>query len=144
MANITNAQLFSFRNFAAGTMITCGNNRIVAHTLTDDGARRITASLHGHTVFTLRERPDNLATLDVDHCGYMTSTTIAAINDFLGAADIRARASRAGGTFSLYSRDIGRLEAKQGNEAMPINAEVDLVTGQLVRPMGWTFTAKAA
>lgn len=84
------------------TLVTVGNNRQIMRVADHDGAPRFKCYLHGHCVAEIK--PLTLGTLraDVflDTCGYRTTTTIAAMKDFMGAFGISGGASRAGGELS--------------------------------------------
>ena len=142
MANLKTTEHFDFANFAPDTVETIGNNRQVTHLFSPSGNQMITGRLHGHTVFTLRKmgisgRPD-LAFLCLDNCGYMTATTVSAVNDFLDAANINARVSRAKGDWTLTSNGKTYI-ARQGRESLPLDLIVNLVTGEVTGTSGWTI-----
>jgi len=124
MAQISATELFRFENFNPKLIgMTVGNNRAVSHTVTahtdKDGVTRVTAksitgSLHGHPVFELRklgttDLNDERYSLTIDTCGYMTSTTRSAMQDFLRASGLNASVSIAGGELqvSLIFKDTG-------------------------------------
>jgi hypothetical protein len=99
MAIISNAHLFAFAFFKAGTDKAVGNNRRVLH-VAGEHSDKIIGTLHGHPVFCLsRHKEGGKYTLTLDTCGYLTTTTVAAIKDFLFAAGLCGRVSRAGGEF---------------------------------------------
>lgn len=132
MAKITSTELFRFENFDRDIIgKPVGNNRTVTHSnrfQTDsDGmvrrsARQITGSLHGHAVVTLSEIYDhattggNLYRLKLDTCGHPTSTTRAAMADFMAAMGFKAQVSMAGGELScaLFFKDGGQHRLKSG------------------------------
>jgi hypothetical protein len=87
MAKITHAALFDFVNFVPGLRKKVGNNREVMHVRCAH-EDQIIGLLHGSAVFTMtRHNPGSLdGELILDHCGYPTVTTAAAIKDFGAAA----------------------------------------------------------
>ena len=82
---------------APGVSVTVGNNR----TITRDESGAFVCRLHGHPVVTITPKgASGIAYVRLDVCGYLTTTTVAAMSDFLGAFGISAAASRAGGFLS--------------------------------------------
>lgn len=86
-----------------------GNNREMS--VTQSGS--IVGVLHGTIVFTYNKRNGHLI---VTTGGYLTVTTVAAINDFLGVCGLPYKASRAGGEFALMQQ--GEVIATGDNEIM--------------------------
>lgn len=108
MARIEQTELFRFENFDTNIHgKTVGHNRTVSHARTARGMT-IIGALHGHAIFELtlerdREAPQNdRYRLRLDHCGYPTRTTRAAMADFLRAAGIRGAVSMAGGELNAW------------------------------------------
>ena len=84
-----------------GHAVKVGNNRTITRDKRDGGAIVFTCRLHGAPVVKVTPHGDNgTATVRLDACGYLTTTTIAAMGDFIAAFGIRGRASRAGGILS--------------------------------------------
>jgi hypothetical protein len=106
MAQLKNAQLFSFNSFDASVKgKPVGNNRTVTHVQCEH-ERQIIGSLHGHAIMWLALGDgEDKPRVYLDTCGYLTTTTIAAMNDFLNAAQLQIRASRAGGSLSVMGGD---------------------------------------
>ncbi len=73
-----------------------GHNR----TIYKPQADLLYCSLHDHTVAIFRKAVDGGFDVTLDHCGWMTTTTMRAIKDFLGFAGISAGVSRAKGKFT--------------------------------------------
>jgi hypothetical protein len=86
------------------TQVKVGHNRTVILLTDAFGETRIVCRLHGHAIVTIRRKPGSWqALVDLDTCGYLTTTTISAMNDFLKAFDIAATASCAGGVLTARS-----------------------------------------
>lgn len=109
MAKINHPHLFTFDHFESGTRKTVGNNRQVSHSQ-QGWEDIITGTLHGHAIFTLKRFRQGTMhtpsfvefyTLTLNTCGYATTTTRAAMADFLKAAGIRAGVSMAGGELNV-------------------------------------------
>lgn len=80
-----------------GTTVTIGHNR----TVTQDEPNRFTCRLHGHPVARVVNHSNaGTASVTLDSCGWLTTTTVAAMNDFMRAFGIHGSASRAGGVLS--------------------------------------------
>lgn len=81
---------FSLDKIRENSSVTVGNNRTIA---VNDGV--FCGFLHGNEIFQveLDENDPHAALVCLDHCGYMTSTTIRAMNDFLEYFGLRAKAS---------------------------------------------------
>jgi hypothetical protein len=81
----------------AGQLVTVGNNRQIAR----DESGAFTCYLHGSPVARIKcEGASGITRVDLDSCGFMTATTVAAMRDFLAAFGITAGVSRAGGRLS--------------------------------------------
>lgn len=81
----------------AGQLVTVGNNRQIAR----DESGAFTCYLHGSPVARIKcEGASGIAHVELDSCGFMTATTIAAMQDFLAAFGVSADVSRAGGRLS--------------------------------------------
>jgi hypothetical protein len=86
----------------AGTRVNVGHNLDIEPRLRDDGFKVFDCYLHGSTVSrVLPHGSSGGASVWLDDCGYLTATTIAAMNDFMRAFGIRGSASRAGGKLSV-------------------------------------------
>lgn len=139
MAQIESTELFRFENFDATIAgKTVGNNRTVTHrhnTVTaDDGVTRkdcleIVGALHGHPVFRMRKfNPKDAETwstthsLRLDTCGYLTTTTRAAMDDFLRAAGLRSKVSIAGSELNcwLFFKDGGSHKLRTNGQCITV------------------------
>jgi hypothetical protein len=81
----------------AGQLVTVGHNRQIAR----DESGAFTCYLHGAPI--VKARPHGASgtiTLKLDACGYLTTTTVAAMRDFMAAFGVAGSASRAGGKLS--------------------------------------------
>lgn len=81
-----------------GKLYTVGNNRIVKYQ-----SRVFSGYLHGHEIIQYNAFEDKLC---VDDCGYPSSTTRKAINQFFDFFSIPARFSLAKGKCSLYYEGV--------------------------------------
>jgi hypothetical protein len=83
-------------------VMTVGNNRTVECVwISSKGAGKFRCRLHGHEIVTATTHgAGGTVTIHLDACGYLTSTTIAAMRDFMGAFGVAGSASRAGGILS--------------------------------------------
>jgi hypothetical protein len=80
-----------------GQLVTVGNNRQIAR----DESGAFVCYLHGSAVARIKcEGASGIARVALDSCGYLTTTTLAAMRDFLGAFGVTAGVSRAGGRLS--------------------------------------------
>lgn len=92
-----------------GTVVTVGHNR----TITQEESGRFTCRLHGHPVAVIVTHGSaGTASVTLDSCGWLTTTTIAAMRDFLHAFGIHGSASRAGGVLSVRYFADGWCERK--------------------------------
>jgi hypothetical protein len=95
MANLRNLD----RIFTApiGTAVTVGHNRTIEQT----EPNRFTCRLYGHPIVVVTAHgAAGTASVELDACGYLTTTTIAAMGDFMRAFGVAGSASRAGGILS--------------------------------------------
>lgn len=86
-----------------GESLKVGHNRVV----TKKGDT-FACALHGHVVawvVPLKEHP--LCRVTLDDCGYLTSTTISAMCDFMRLFGVAGKASRAGGVLSVRYKRYG-------------------------------------
>ena len=133
MAKLKNIEVFSFdtANPRHGAMVTVGNNRAV---MTDcelrDGAevRRVKCFLHGHCVATFTQTwyssmrhsgvdVDPVAMfVKLDTHGWNTTTTRAAINDFLAAMRAEASVSMKGGKLGAEWRNLAAETCRDVHE----------------------------
>lgn len=80
-----------------GTVVTVGHNRTIEQT----EPNRFTCRLHGHPVaMVVNHGGAGTVSFTLDSCGYLTTTTIAAMGDFMAAFGVAGSASRAGGVLS--------------------------------------------
>lgn len=93
MANLKN--LHKIPALADGERVTVGNNR----TIERKGPSYV-CRLHGNPSFTLRARASGYADIFLDTCGWLTATTVQAMQDFAGALGVSLGVSRAGGVLS--------------------------------------------
>lgn len=99
MASIRN--LDSVWTAPEGRAVTVGNNRTITRDRRADGATVFTCRLHGSPVVTVTPHgAAGTVSIKLDACGYLTTTTCAAMRDFLHAFGIVAGVSRAGGVLS--------------------------------------------
>jgi hypothetical protein len=100
MANLSNLdRVFKLK---PGESVTVGNNRRIERLALQDGAGdRFNCYLHGSPVARIIcNGAGGIAFVKLDACGYLTTTTIAAMRDFMGAFGVAGSASRAGGILS--------------------------------------------
>ena len=102
MAIIKKLEMFSF-DFDKNDGATVGNNRMIERRRADDERPTIRCFLHGHNVATFKKMDDGIQ-VSLSPCGYLTHTTMSAIDDFCSAMGLPYRASRAGGKFTVWSR----------------------------------------
>lgn len=110
MAKIRHPHLFRFEHFESGKRATVGNNRTVEHEQRETASglpvRVIKGRLHGHCIFHVETYPLRsgavVLQITLDTHGYQTSTTRAAMEDFLKAAGIRAGVSLARGELRVW------------------------------------------
>lgn len=101
MAQITKKHLFTF-NRAPDTGATVGNNRALC--LSSPGYLEF--YLHGSSIGQAILE-DGEVRFILDPCGWLTTTTCAAMRDFLKACDIVGGVSRAGGKLSGRFKQCG-------------------------------------
>lgn len=94
------ARIKNFPRGETSRRITVGNNRQAEVT---NGTTR--CYLHGHNVATFRAD----GRVELDTCGYMTSTTRQAMNDFLHAMGLHAGVSFAGGNVTVTGPDAAQV-----------------------------------
>lgn len=90
--------------------VTIGHNR----TIYKPQSYLLYCSLHGNTVAIFRKAADGSFYVSLDHCGWLNTTTMRAMKDFLGFAGISAGVSRAKGKFSAryqIKRDVWLAQA---------------------------------
>lgn len=108
MAQLKNTHVFTFCDEVNnGALVTVGNNRLARterETLPNgDEVRRVRCYLHGHNVATFSQtwykapggfdHDPRAVDVELDACGYLTTTTRAAMNDFIGAMRVSGSAS---------------------------------------------------
>lgn len=92
-----------------GTAVTVGHNR----TVTQDEPNRFTCRLHGHPVArVVTHGRAGTASVTLDSCGWLTTTTVAAMRDFMHAFGLVVSPSRAGGVLSARYFADGWCERK--------------------------------
>ena len=83
-----------------GQAVTVGNNRAITRE-TRGGNQVFVCRLRGSPVVVATPHGGNgTITIRLDVCGYLTTTTISAMRDFMGAFGVAGSASRAGNTLS--------------------------------------------
>lgn len=134
MAQLKNTHVFTFRDVVNnGALVTVGNNRQARterETLaTGDEVRRVCCYLHGYNVATFSQHwykapggfdhDPRAVFVELDTCGFMTTTTRAAMKDFLDAMRVSGSASVARGELSArymgmdaQYHDIGDKQAR--------------------------------
>lgn len=117
MAHLKNLDAFTFNQaqFAALKSAQVGHNRMV--TLTPEG--ELQCRLHGHKVASFKGGADGLE-VTLDHCGWLTTTTMAAMSDFLAAMGVWGNVGRAKGVFTAFWmdwRDTTSKAYKEGYQA---------------------------
>jgi hypothetical protein len=107
MAKLNHTELFTLDRAAwhnRGGRIIVGNNRTLEYTAGGDLVFR----LHGSVIAQMFIKNERRRVL-LDTCGYLTTTTISAMNDFLNAIGSNCRASRAKGHFTVRTSDGGSI-----------------------------------
>jgi hypothetical protein len=97
----------------AGQLVTVGNNRQIAR----DESGAFTCYLHGAPI--VKARPHGASgtiTIRLDACGYLTTTTIAAMRDFMAAFGVAGSASRAGGNLSARWHDGETWQERESSD----------------------------
>lgn len=95
------AKIKNFPRGETNRRITVGNNRQAEVT---NGTTR--CYLHGHNVATFHAD----GRVELDTCGYLTTTTRQAMNDFLRAMRLQAHVSFARGDITITGRDAAQVE----------------------------------
>lgn len=116
MAKLKNThKIFDLAN---GQAMTVGNNR----TITRDSGNEFTCRLHGHPVVKVKVLSpcSGNVVLWLDSCGYLTTTTINAMGDFMRAFGVSGIASRAGGKLSArwFADGWKERQAEEGVEML--------------------------
>lgn len=111
-----------------GESVTVGNNRTVTRE-TRDGNPVFVCRLHGAPIVVAIPHGENgTITIRLDACGYLTTTTILAMGDFMGAFGVAGSASRAGGVLSARWYLDGWFERESlDGESMSLTADRDPV-----------------
>jgi hypothetical protein len=95
---------------------TVGNNRQVRrYTADHTNKMRVACYLHGHNIATFECINANRVEVFLTTCGFMTSTTRRAMNDFLREMGIKGRVSFAGGKMTVRYTD-GPMRAREKDE----------------------------
>lgn len=112
---------------APGALVKVGNNRHICRAPFGKGGEGFTCFLHGAPIVTVIPHGANgTATVRLDACGYLTTTTIAAMRDFMRAFGIRGSASRAGGILSArWYQDGWHDRESSDGESMSFAADRD-------------------
>lgn len=100
MAQLRNTKYFTFdpKVWGARSSVTVGHNRVLRF---ENGILpKLTGELHGHVVFQATQALSGTIMISLNHAGWLTTTTIAAIGDFMEGLGISGSASRAKGIFS--------------------------------------------
>jgi hypothetical protein len=99
MAKLDN--LDSVLTASAGTTVKVGHNRTITREVRRDGTVSFWCRLHGSPVVIVTPQGSSgRAIVKLDTWGYLTTTTVAAMRDFMRAFGIKGNASRAGGKLS--------------------------------------------
>ena len=108
-----------------GVSITVGNNRTITRDTRADGAQVFICRLHGVPVVVATPHgTGGTVTIRLDSCGYLTTTTIAAMRDFMRAFGVAGSASRAGGVLSArWYQDGWKERESSDGESMGFAAD---------------------
>ena len=88
--------------FNGDQIMTVGHNRQIRKCRGPVSNRlRIACYLHGNLIATFERLSATHCEVMLSTCGYMTTTTRRAMNDFIGAMGIKGRVSFAGGTMTV-------------------------------------------
>ena len=125
MANLKN--LDRIWTAPKGVAVAVGNNRTITRETRADGAQVFTCRLHGAPVVVATPHgADGTVTIRLDACGYLTTTTIAAMRDFMGAFGVAGSASRAGGVLSArWYQDGWKERESSDGESLSFAADRD-------------------
>ena len=124
MANLRN--LDSIWTAPEGHAVTVGNNRTITRDTRDDGAAVFTCRLHGAPVAIVTPHgAAGTVTVRLDACGYLTTTTCAAMRDFLGVFGVRGSVSRAGGFLSARWAHAGAWHERESSDGDSMSFAAD-------------------
>jgi hypothetical protein len=118
MAKINKPELFTldqskWNRYGLNKRVTVGNNRTIELMVTG-GGDFLRYRLHDN-VIAIVGGVDKSSWIALNHCGHLTSTTIAAMNEFLGCVGSNARVSRAGGVLSVRGHESGDWQSPSGS-----------------------------
>lgn len=103
--------------FDGNQIVTVGHNRQIRKCRGPVSNRlRIACYLHGHQIATFDRLSDTHCEVMLSTCGYMTSTTRRAMNDFIDAMGIKGRVSFAGGTMTARHRANDGYNSEREND----------------------------
>lgn len=108
-----------------GEMVTVGNSRRIVRNGREGGGIAFTCYLHGAPIVKIVPHGGRgTATVKLNTCGYLTTTTVAAMKDFMDAFGIKAVASRAGGKLSArWYQDGWHERDSSDGESMSFSAD---------------------
>jgi hypothetical protein len=118
MANLKN--LHKIPALADGECVTVGNNR----TIERKGPSYV-CRLRGNPIFTLRARASGHADIFLDACGWLTATTVQAMQDFAGALGVSLGVSRAGGVLSAMWQLEGERHKRESTSGDVLSLVAD-------------------
>lgn len=100
-----------------GTAVTVGNNRTITRETRADGVKHFVCRLHGAPVaIIVPHGAAGTVSVRLDACGYLTTTTIRAMSDFIGAFGVAGAASRAGGILSARWHYAGEWHERDSSD----------------------------
>lgn len=118
MARITNRERFNFNTDELNEhrFIKVGNNREIRKYWHEvSGNPRVAGYLHRNNIICIEKVAPDRVEVYLTTCGYMTTTTRSAMNDFLKAMGLKARVSFAGGVMSVRYDDKYTTKRKEQN-----------------------------
>lgn len=121
MAKLRNTELFSF-DFDKDDGGAVGHNRFVTRS-TEGGRKIIRAHLQKTRVAKFIQEDDGDVTAILCCGGWLTTTTINAINEFVHEMGLGLKVSRAKGKFSVYSN--GELVASTDDASEPLYVVIE-------------------
>lgn len=125
MAKLTNTG--AVLTAPVGTPVRVGHNRTIAREVRPDGTVAFRCRLHGAPVVTVTPQGSSgRAIVKLDTCGYLTTTTIAAMRDFMRAFGIKGGASRAGGKLSARWMSAGEWHGEDAADGKSIVFVADM------------------
>lgn len=105
MAKIKNIKLTG-NTLSIGESVTVGNNRTIERVETDyRKPYELHYKLHGHAIAHVKRFHNGIIQVQIEDCGYVTSTTRNALNDLFNVLGLRVGVSIAGGKLTATSTD---------------------------------------